>query len=200
MRRIQPKGPYYLLGYCYGGLVAYEIAQQLHACGERVAFLGLLDAAERKSVVEIRRNDSWLMRFQQRLLRILGNVEGLPLRRKLAYLPERTLSRILRLIYWVAPSLGVRSIPSFLKSVEDILWVAGKTYAPQPWPGRLTIFRASKQSEIRLSPDLGWARLAKEGVAIVEVPGGHFDVFSKENVNVLADRLRESLGLSENAA
>lgn len=44
IRRLQPKGPYHLLGWSFGGLIAHEITRLLEAAGERVAFLGLLDA------------------------------------------------------------------------------------------------------------------------------------------------------------
>jgi oxalate---CoA ligase len=42
IRTFQPQGPYYLIGMCVGGLVAYEMARQLDAIGERVARLILL--------------------------------------------------------------------------------------------------------------------------------------------------------------
>ena len=41
--RIQPSGPYFLAGHSYGGMLAFEIAQQLTKSGQAVAFLGLLD-------------------------------------------------------------------------------------------------------------------------------------------------------------
>lgn len=47
IRRAQPQGPYHLLGFSLGGMVAYEIAQQAHAAGERAGFLGLLNAPVR---------------------------------------------------------------------------------------------------------------------------------------------------------
>nr|VFK66361.1 MAG: Acyl transferase domain-containing protein [Candidatus Kentron sp. UNK] len=43
LRRLQPGGPYYLAGASSGGLVAFEMAQRLHASGQAVALLGLLD-------------------------------------------------------------------------------------------------------------------------------------------------------------
>ena len=43
IRSFQPEGPYYLAGYSMGGVFAYEMAQQLHRSGQRVALLGLLD-------------------------------------------------------------------------------------------------------------------------------------------------------------
>ena len=42
MRALQPTGPYFLIGRVFGGRVAYEVARQLEASGERVAFLAML--------------------------------------------------------------------------------------------------------------------------------------------------------------
>jgi enterobactin synthetase component F len=44
IREIQPSGPYNMLGFSFGGLVAHEITRQFEADGETVAFLGLLDS------------------------------------------------------------------------------------------------------------------------------------------------------------
>jgi amino acid adenylation domain-containing protein len=44
IRQVQPHGPYYLSGGCVGGVVAYELAQQLRAAGEEVATLVLIDS------------------------------------------------------------------------------------------------------------------------------------------------------------
>ena len=43
VRKVQPQGPYFLCGMCAGGVVAFEMAQQLKAQGDEVAFLALLD-------------------------------------------------------------------------------------------------------------------------------------------------------------
>ena len=43
IQMVQPRGPYYLGGYCMGGTVAFEIAQQLATKGERVAMVALFD-------------------------------------------------------------------------------------------------------------------------------------------------------------
>ncbi|MFU9034453.1 MULTISPECIES: non-ribosomal peptide synthetase [Streptomyces] len=44
IRRIQPEGPYHLMGWSYGGLLAHQLAVRLRADGERVAYLANLDA------------------------------------------------------------------------------------------------------------------------------------------------------------
>ncbi|MFB9371364.1 non-ribosomal peptide synthetase [Kitasatospora albolonga] len=43
LRRVQPEGPYQLLGWSYGGAVAHEMACQLRSAGEEVALLAMLD-------------------------------------------------------------------------------------------------------------------------------------------------------------
>src|SRR5215469_15260085 len=43
IRAVQPEGPYLLGGFCAGGLLAYEIAQQLRADGQEVDLLVLID-------------------------------------------------------------------------------------------------------------------------------------------------------------
>ncbi|EOM2810987.1 thioesterase domain-containing protein, partial [Serratia marcescens] len=43
LRRLQPQGPYYLLGYSLGGTLAHSMAARLQQQGEEVAFLGMLD-------------------------------------------------------------------------------------------------------------------------------------------------------------
>ena len=43
LRRLQPHGPYYLLGYSLGGTLAHAMAARLQQQGEEVAFLGMLD-------------------------------------------------------------------------------------------------------------------------------------------------------------
>ncbi|MBF6170939.1 non-ribosomal peptide synthetase [Nocardia blacklockiae] len=44
IRKVQPAGPYHLLGWSLGGLIAYEMAVQLRAAGEEVALLAVLDS------------------------------------------------------------------------------------------------------------------------------------------------------------
>ena len=48
VRTVQPRGPYVLIGVCFGGTVVYEMARQLLMAGEEVAFLGLLDPTRRE--------------------------------------------------------------------------------------------------------------------------------------------------------
>ncbi|HYO55279.1 polyketide synthase, partial [Archangium sp.] len=60
IRRIQPTGPYFIGGYSFGCLVAYEIAQQLSAAGQEIGLLAIVDepaplSGHRPTLLEITR-------------------------------------------------------------------------------------------------------------------------------------------------
>ena len=44
IRTVQPEGPYYIMAWCFGGKIAYEIASQLQNMGCVVEFLGLINS------------------------------------------------------------------------------------------------------------------------------------------------------------
>ena len=199
IRKIQPKGPYYLLGYCFGGKIAFEIAHQLHASGERVELLGLLDAYLRDDIVHMQRNDSMRMRLNRSIASLLGHSSPLSFGGKVAYLPKKLIGRTLGCVYGIAASFGIRTVPSFMKNTENISKVAAKNYCLRPWPGPVTLFRASIQADTRLPRDLGWTRLAEGGVEVYEVPGDHNLPFEEPGVRRLAERLRARLERSDEA-
>ena len=74
IRVIQPEGPYFLGGFCGGGLIAFEAAQQLRSAGQEVAFLLLIEAKDgpaprrmhfRKSLGNFVRRAGRLIRLSQ---------------------------------------------------------------------------------------------------------------------------------------
>ncbi|MPR02314.1 amino acid adenylation domain-containing protein [Pseudomonas sp. MAFF 212408] len=52
LRQQQPNGPYHLLGFSLGGLLAISAAAQLERCGEQVAFLGILDSQYQREAAQ----------------------------------------------------------------------------------------------------------------------------------------------------
>jgi amino acid adenylation domain-containing protein len=194
IRSIQPQGPYRLLGYCFGGLVALEIAQQLHALGQEVELLGLLDSHNRDYIIlEAHQDGSTAIRFGDHIERFLTSFRRLSLFKQIIFIPEKLIIRVKRWSYKSAHRIGFRSVPSFMKSTEEILKVAADQYRPKPWHGRLTLFRTALQPDARLPWDLGWAPLAKEGVEVCDLPGDHWTIFREPNIFVLAKQLREHL-------
>jgi hypothetical protein len=150
-------------------------------------------------MVMVQKKDSLHAQLDRRIERFAGNFVSLSLREKVDYLRQKLFTRTLRRVYMVAAALGFRSVPSFMRSADEISWVAAMNYRPRPWSGPITLFRASVQPEPRLPLDLGWTPLAEGGVELYELPGDHDLVFREPNIHVLAAQLRARLERSDAA-
>ena len=201
IRKIQPTGPYYFLGYCYGGIVAFEMAHQLHASGEHVELLGMLDSRVPGVLATVQPEDYSPERFDIRVERFQRSVKSLFRWERARSLGQRLCRRVLCAIYGAAAALGVRSAPAFMKGVAEINMAAAANYRLRPWAGRVTLFRACDQPDSRMPRDLGWTPFAEGGIEVYDVPGDHFLLFQEQkNVLVLAKTLRARLERSDISA
>ncbi|MCP4153863.1 MAG: hypothetical protein GY757_39415, partial [bacterium] len=44
IKKVQPKGPYYIAGWCIGGTIAFEIARQMEQQDDKIELMGIIDA------------------------------------------------------------------------------------------------------------------------------------------------------------
>src|SRR5258708_6580702 len=73
MRLVQPQGPYSLAGFCGGGFVAFEMAQQLVADGQTVRFLGIIECYDdRHPSTWFGKTRFWIERTVWRSRSVLG--------------------------------------------------------------------------------------------------------------------------------
>ncbi len=165
LRTVQPHGPYFLSGRCFGGLVAYEMAQQLHAMGERVALLAIIDTVAMPNV-ELEERAF----LEGKVVRVHSTEEG-------EEIGEKWREGLLEIYGPVFRQVGRK---------HD---TARKRYVPQPYPGRVTLFRNGSAEE---TPEhqLKWEKLAQGGLEVIVVPGDHKTILLEPHVNVLAQRLR----------
>ncbi|HZE87943.1 MAG TPA: thioesterase domain-containing protein, partial [Verrucomicrobiae bacterium] len=193
VRKVQPHGPYFLGGTSYGGMVAFEIASQLVRRGDRVGFVGLIDAYA-PGHPRLRPDAP----FRYRAYHLLGT----PITRG----PEETTRHIgeaLREVWrdrWhcLVHSLTRRPLPRPLRyfRIRQAAFRATRRYGPKPYAGRLTLFRAEVQPSADLyrpDPHLGWGDAALEGVEVREIPGRHGAHIRRPHVQGLAAKLREAL-------
>ncbi|MGH7803565.1 MAG: thioesterase domain-containing protein, partial [Candidatus Binatia bacterium] len=186
IRAFQPEGPYFLGGYCFGGPVAFEIARQLEAQGERVALLALFDAyapgyRERKQRWIVRESIRW----KERAVLHASNVVLLPRGRKLAYAVGR-LRKILDRTY---VRIGLPS-SRFHRAVRDSLARAADRYRPQPYSGDVILFRASRlRSGYVPEQSLGWDRLVTGRLDVHIVPGFYGTIVLEPRVGDLVGPL-----------
>jgi amino acid adenylation domain-containing protein len=169
IRSVQPRGPYFLGGFSFGGLVAYEMSQQLLARGEEAGLLVLFDTypGDLKSVAES-----------------LVHLVLTPSWRNWTYdLPKALRKRIKRLsTTW--------RLPQHLKDVRDTNRAASDRYLLRPFEGRATLIRADEQS-LRSSedPHAAWNSLVSN-LDVHSVPGNHYDILVEPQVEHLAKCLK----------
>jgi amino acid adenylation domain-containing protein len=175
MRVIQPYGPYYLCGLCSGGMAAYEMAQQLLAADQRVAWLALFDTfIPRRGVLPLV--------LQRMIRRWAGHGERRAQRRAdRSRIPAPASRQLLRLRRYEHEN-------------RKALSRAMALYRPKPYPGRLHLFLAeqSRINEARGSR-LAWRDLAQGGAETLSVPGTHHDMLLEPHVTVLARHVRRCL-------
>jgi thioesterase domain-containing protein len=180
IRTVQSEGPYFLGGFCAGGLLAYEVAQQLRARGQEVKLLVLIDPMA-GPIQFIRLLGSCIRRFGD-LLRLT------PAKQLDWFLRIRYLSRILRrsrdentehvnglMRSWKEKHPGRFSLipaPEALRQdwMAVFVW-AVSGYFPRHYPGKLTYLFARENPDSR---KLWWGKAGEgENAEIYAVPGTH---------------------------
>ncbi|MGB9309175.1 MAG: alpha/beta fold hydrolase [Candidatus Acidiferrales bacterium] len=177
IRKKQPHGPYFLGGYCMGGTVAFEVAQQLQAQGERVALLALFDTMDWSKIPPATIWDKCYHALE-RLVFHAANFSRLDRAGKSQFLREKVEILRSRLPVWRGMLLASLSkAPRADESESRLLakiWrtndLACMNYMPRPYPGIVTDFRPLKQYRMFDKPDAKWDRLAQGGQRIVVLP------------------------------
>lgn len=199
---VRPVGPYLLGGLSFGGLVAFEMAQQLRRAGHTVSFLGLLDTRG-PGYAFARLDRNWRYWLRQRLDYHLGNLSALGPKGKLAYLESRFDHQRARLQFLARRTwTGIRSRLCWGKHspLGRAYWAAQRAqrgYRPDPYDGPLTLFRAENQPSGATDPTLGWGRWARGGLTIVKVGGTHVSMVSEPRLPQLGAVIRKALPAGE---
>jgi amino acid adenylation domain-containing protein len=196
LRLVQPDGPYYLYGYSFGGLVAYEVAQRIQQSGGEVAFLGLLDTYGPREHMTYRPMNQRTIHAARKLLK-------LPLAQKLDYLSSKFRKLTLRTHGGGAMKPAVdaddfgldETIPTLLLPMVEASHKARVGYTPAPYAGRVDLFRCEETPGwlVPFNDDYGWAALVRGGLRIHPIPGKHTEVLKRNNEQTTAAALREVL-------
>lgn len=192
----QPEGPYHLIGWCYGGVLAVEMARLLKEQGREVGLLGLLETI---AMPPAGFNARYYAHRVHCLLRMAPTQWGVYVRAKLKYARDVKMANRLRFRQMddssrVAPD-GTILDPRLaqLERVYNTNLEALNKYRTRYYPGKVTLFNAAERDKAVIAdPIYGWAGLASE-VEVHKVPGDHDTMLMEPNVNVLARKILECL-------
>ena len=175
---IQPAGPYFLAGYCMGGTIAFEMAQQLRWQGQRVDLLALLDTY------------NWRMIKRTLLYDLYFSIQ------KWCFSTHYLFSHF----FSMNPRKRISSLKArFLElrgasELSECNRRAACSYVPKVYQGRLLHVRPTWQFARYNRPEVGWDELVSGGVEVFFVPSGYpAQVVEEPFVRHLATKLRSCI-------
>ncbi|MFZ1685775.1 MAG: amino acid adenylation domain-containing protein [Flavobacteriales bacterium] len=167
MRTVRANGPYLLGGYSFGGIVAFEMAQQLRKSGEEVALLALFDTYDPLEFLKVMSEEAkpW---------------EGLRktiMRRAVRYYQRRA-----------------KLLPPKLRHfyIIDTYDAAIRSYIARPYDGPITVFKALQSTGV---DHMGWAQWSQH-VDVRHVPGDHYSMIKEPDVRTLSTVLGSCIDLA----
>ena len=200
IRRVRPRGPYLLGGYCGGGTIALEVAQQLCAMGHEVPLLALFDTSNWSKILPL---DRWtkIYQYSERIVFHALNFFSLDSKGRSQFFREKINAVRNRLPVWrgmlqaritgkvSAETTGSRLLAEIWKSNDR----ATITYVPKPYPGVITDFRPKRQYRLFNKPGAKWDNLALRGQEVVTLPVYPAGMLAEPFVQQLASALRTSI-------
>jgi amino acid adenylation domain-containing protein/non-ribosomal peptide synthase protein (TIGR01720 family) len=211
LRRIQPLGPYRLGGHSFGGLVAFEMAQQLNKEGTEVDTLAILDAPAPVPGNKPYDADGFsrsgdaatiMVGIATLVERVVGKnlgvtheaLDPLTSEEQMSYFLEK-----LKSVDFVSPDAELSMIRGFL-AVDRASTHAFGSYISQAqvYPGAMTLFVSediaagdfrAKDRKLRNDPTLGWSELVSGELEAHTVPGDHISMLNQPHVQTLGSKL-----------
>jgi acyl carrier protein len=201
IQSVQPTGPYHLVGACIGGIIAFEMAQQLSAKGQMVALLALLETWPPASL----RVPRWTTPNRLRPYAFFLSVAFGVMVEIFRTSRKERLTRISKALRGMKEMMhrgdvyrGDREM-RFRDKVSEANRKAAGLYQPQPFSGRIELIIASERP-VNPPKDTRktWCDLALGGYSIDELPAastGH--LFKTPNVTSLAEKLKKLLSQAQ---
>jgi len=203
IRRVQPHGPYDLMGWCVAGALAFEIARRLVDDRQEISHLFLID--------------SWVPGYFKRLPKLRGLVATYSLRAQLifadwrrvlsseksvwAFIAQRTLFKRLQRLFTrsgshppganeegqTTPETYDQWLLAYLQRMTD-------QYTPKPYEGAVTLLRSRLEpTGLFFEEDAGWGAFAQAGIDVRFVDGNHFTMFQDPGSSQMAAHVAAAL-------
>ena len=209
LKKKQPHGPYYLGGYCLGGMIAFEMANQLEQQGERIAFLGIISTATRQYLETLQPGINVFKNIFYKVKLRTGiewtNLNALDRAYKILYIKDRfsiIISKVKFRLEDTIAEIHQRFVKSGYKhsrkyQLEKLKNIHNQAYFDYEFPvirTKVTLFRPEKQ-HMGLVPDpsLGLKDLTKGGLESIGIDCYHKNILLEPNVKTVADLFKERL-------
>ncbi|MDH3283889.1 MAG: amino acid adenylation domain-containing protein, partial [Acidobacteriota bacterium] len=187
IKKVQPEGPYYIAGGCFGGILTYELAQQLVADGDEVGALLLMDAGYPLVHGPVHRIRKRIIGFWARAANSLRSGE-----RWDAVVIPRHRPR------WDVLNDAERLTANENQQAWNANLRAAAEYKTMRYPGRITLIQ-SRDLDAYLAIKEDWEKLAGDGLDYHVVDCDHVDMLHEPHVSKVAETIRACLADAERA-
>ncbi len=209
IKAVRPQGPYIIGGHCVGGLVAYEVTQQLMAAGDNVEQLIILDAPaphffqEKKSIPLS--NSEWIGVLVNTIAHMTGRNINIGAEQLVALSDDEQL-QLLKQKLAEANMVPANTPNTQIKGLLEVFKANAQLHYPQPaqrHPVSIALLRAKDMNphyDYTVYDDentciskstLGWRHYAQGDVKVALVAGDHITMLAPENANSLATQLQK---------
>jgi acetoacetyl-CoA synthetase len=197
MRDLQPEGPYSVGGYSFGGLVAFEMAQQLKRAGQQVDPVLLIDTTVHARFLP------WRQWLRYRIRRPVADVSALlrtPSGQRLDYAAGklRVLADRARMLIGRQPLrpdlIGGNEnahLPAPFRRVRGAAMAAYRHYKPSVFTGCIVFIRAEVADAFNSEPV--WRRIGGGRISVHTSPGDHYTMITDPHAHTLAGLLDQHL-------
>jgi thioesterase domain-containing protein len=206
IERVEPTGPYVLMGWCLAGAVALEAAHQLRARDHDISLVVLIDTWAPGFLRRMSRPRAMLANQSYRWLTIITDcVQLLTGRRKLQdFLSRRNIYK--RIISGIGRSKPASDRTGdavaehlagrrYHEEILDRLRDASSDYDPAPYDGRVVLFTATDEPHSRfLDATQGWRPFMTGRFDIVPITGDHSSIFQDPGARQMADYIDAAIG------
>ena len=210
MQTVQPQGPYFLGGHSYGGNVAFEMAQQLHKQGQKVALLAIIDSSaptykDKQMLIDYLNWDHarWLAEVSKGLEIYLDKNVDISYEALRCLSVEEQLKYVLnyfKLANMLPPNAEITQLTNIVQAYKTSCLCLVDYVPKELYHDKLTVLRANEDlpedpnselaSEASADFSLGWSEFSTEPVDIHFVLGNHVSIMAEPHVQVLAEQLK----------
>ncbi len=203
IRALQPSGLIHVAGLCFGGVVAFEIAQQLAARNEPVGLVALIGITPYDFPGAIAPIPAFLWRRHAQAMGLAGRVRRIPRQLRSFSLRKDRRDRRIYAAAVDADTQGIESgltgavagsLPAKSQAIAAHHTKLFRNYDWRPYPGHLELFLEARMARIYTRhPVEDWRRLSTRGVRSHLIPFRVSKMFTEAHVDTLAMQMRQSL-------
>lgn len=186
IRKHQPRGPYLIGGWCTNGILAYEVARQLRAAGERVPLLALGHSMNPVAFLGITATKMRLSKARYHM-KVWAQLSA---SKRLSYAFDRARG-VLEDVGVADAVIGNADYRRIIAALEQ----AAYGYTPNRYDGAVALFQPAERLDV-LDSRPGWATCVTGALDTYDIPGSHGSMVEPPNVAVFAARLREAIELA----